>query len=280
MAVRGDLLRGLAALGPVCDARDDGQTAVDLLGGTSNGGPIFPAWKTDAPRLNVQFLWTFSIILESVCVLPQLLLLRQTTVPTVIDSFYLVTLGSYRLFYLFNWIYRGARHEHLSLVAVAFGVIQTLFYADFAWVYWSRQRVKLRNGALVDGDDWRRGWLVGKILGRAAGPPPAAPADDVEGGAAPRAGGGDDGGWGRRGISVSADDEPPMPRGRDAKKGVNGGRTEPGARPEESARILHDSDDDASELDEPVGGGRTGKTNSGAATHGVGNGAEWRDGGS
>jgi hypothetical protein len=33
-----------------------------------------------------------------VCVLPQLLLLRQTTVPTVIDSYYLLALGSYRAF--------------------------------------------------------------------------------------------------------------------------------------------------------------------------------------
>jgi hypothetical protein len=41
-----------------------------------------------------------------VCVLPQLLLLRQTTVPTVIDSYYLLALGSYRGFYILNWIHR------------------------------------------------------------------------------------------------------------------------------------------------------------------------------
>lgn len=41
-------------------------------------------------------MWVFSEILESICVVPQLLLMRQTTVPTVIDSFYLATLGTYR----------------------------------------------------------------------------------------------------------------------------------------------------------------------------------------
>ena len=46
-----------------------------------------------------EMLWTFSIILESVCVFPQLLLLRQTNVPTVLDSGYILTLGSYRAFY-------------------------------------------------------------------------------------------------------------------------------------------------------------------------------------
>ena len=145
-----------------------------------------------------------------------------------------------------------------------------MLYLDFAWVYYSRQRVKLRHGAIVDGDDFDRGWLVGKILGRAAGPPPAA---DAEGGAAPADA--TNGGWGRRGISVSADEEPPTPSGqdRDIKKpnGVKAAR-DPGARPEESARILHDSDDDdASEIDEPP-------PNRGAAPGGVGNGAEWRDG--
>src|SRR5271163_1171757 len=101
-------------------------------------------------------IYTFSIVLESVCVLPQLLLLRQTTVPTVIDSFYLLTLGSYRAFYVLNWIVRYAssdRNHFPETEAVIFGVIQTAFYVDFAWVYYTRQRVKLRNGGIVDSED-------------------------------------------------------------------------------------------------------------------------------
>ena len=47
-----------------------------------------------------------------------------------------------------------------------FGIIQTAFYLDFAWVYYSRQRIKLRNGGIVDSEDLSRGWLVGKMLGR------------------------------------------------------------------------------------------------------------------
>src|SRR2546423_14114442 len=110
-------------------------------------------------------LYTFSIILESVCVLPQLLLLRQTTVPTVIDSFYLLTLGSYRAFYILNWIVRAASKEHhFDPIAVIFGVIHTAFYIDFAWVYWTRQRVKLRGGGVVDSEDLRKGWLINKVI--------------------------------------------------------------------------------------------------------------------
>ncbi|OJJ51314.1 hypothetical protein ASPZODRAFT_12150 [Penicilliopsis zonata CBS 506.65] len=113
----------------------------------------------------LQTTWSFSIILESVCVLPQLLLLRQTTVPTVIDSYYLVTLGSYRALYILNWLVRGFGPEHFwDPVADIFGVVQTAFYVDFAWVYYSRQRVKLRNGGIVDSEDLRNSWLVNKVF--------------------------------------------------------------------------------------------------------------------
>lgn len=71
--------------------------------------------------------------------LPQLLLLRQTTVPTVIDSFYLITLGSYRAFYILNWILRLATEHHVDAIAFVFGIIQTALYIDFAWVS-KRQR--------------------------------------------------------------------------------------------------------------------------------------------
>jgi hypothetical protein len=163
----------------------------------------------------LQYLWNFSIVLESVCVLPQLLLLRQTTVPTVIDSFYLLTLGSYRGFYILNWIVRYANGEEdrPETQAVIFGVIQTALYIDFAWVYYSRQRVKLRNGGIVDSDDMGRGWLVGKILGRGRSDDSdeegAFVGDDsssAENVPTPRLVG-SKGRWGARGMSVSADDD-------------------------------------------------------------------------
>lgn len=158
----------------------------------------------------IETLWTFSIILESVCVIPQLLLLRQTTVPTVIDSFYLLTLGSYRAFYILNWIIRLASSErHFEWRAVVFGIIQTAFYVDFAWVYWTRQRVKLRNGGVVDSDDLSRGFLVSRILGRGdtnMDDEESATVDGVRGNGS--AGGPKTGGnWGPRGISVSADED-------------------------------------------------------------------------
>lgn len=150
-------------------------------------------------------LWNFSIVLESVCVVPQLLLLRQTTVPTVIDSFYLLTLGSYRAFYILNWIVRAVQHERPDWQAVIFGIIQTALYVDFAWVYWTRQRVKLRNGGIVDSDDLSRGFLVSRVLGRGD-----TAVEDEERAGTDAAGhsiaGTRKGKWGPRGVSVSAQD--------------------------------------------------------------------------
>ncbi|KAJ7113569.1 ER lumen protein retaining receptor-domain-containing protein [Mycena epipterygia] len=113
-----------------------------------------------------EVLWSFSIALESVCVIPQLILLRQTTVPTVITSRYLLALGSYRALYIPNWIWRYMVDNVVDPIAVPCGIVQTALYLDFAWVYYSRQRVKLRDGLLVDSEDFQRGWLIRWLSGK------------------------------------------------------------------------------------------------------------------
>lgn len=152
-----------------------------------------------------EILWAFSIVLESICVVPQLLLLRQTSVPTVIDSFYLVTLGAYRGLYVLNWIWRAASGDLPDAISVVFGVIQTLLYLDFAWVYWTRQRVKLRGGHVVDADDLNKGFLVNRFARQGTNSGHDDDPNDLEGGntgttsvKASR--------WGARGVSIRADD--------------------------------------------------------------------------
>jgi len=218
------------------------------------------------------FLYTFSLVLESVCVLPQLLLLRQTTVPTVIDSFYLLTLGSYRAFYILNWIVRAFHDVRKPEgIAVVFGIIQTIFYIDFAWVYYTRQRVKLRNGGVVDSEDLSRGWLLSKILGRGT-------AADEEEGINGQFGDhehtsrhvGSRKGWGARGISVSADEGLRDDNG--SKSRTTRIESDSVTRPEEAVGILGGDEDD--ESDEDFGLPNTDHATS--TPKGVGNGEEWR----
>ncbi|KAF9824577.1 hypothetical protein SFRURICE_004034 [Spodoptera frugiperda] len=52
----------------------------------------------------MEVLWTFSIYLESVAILPQLFLVSKTGEAESITSHYLFALGSYRALYLLNWV--------------------------------------------------------------------------------------------------------------------------------------------------------------------------------
>lgn len=140
-------------------------------------------------------LWVFSIILESVAILPQLSLLRHTKIPTAITSYYLLALGLYRAFYIPNWILRyfDPNDHFFEPISLTFGILQTALYIDFAWIYYRRQRVKIReNNAPLDDEDFvSGGLLLGWLFG-----------GKKSGTAGRRTGGG----WRGAGLSVSADE--------------------------------------------------------------------------
>lgn len=80
-------------------------------------------------------MWTFSIYLESVAILPQLFLVSKTGEAESITSHYLFALGSYRALYLLNWIYRYYAEDHYDLIAIVAGIVQTVLYCDFFYLY-------------------------------------------------------------------------------------------------------------------------------------------------
>lgn len=83
----------------------------------------------------MEVLWTFSIYLESVAILPQLFMISKTGEAESITSHYLFALGSYRALYLLNWIYRYYFEGFFDLIAVVAGVVQTVLYCDFFYLY-------------------------------------------------------------------------------------------------------------------------------------------------
>lgn len=256
------------------------------LGGSIVAAPLLVlmvegAWGMKRP---FEIVYAFSLGLESTAILPQLLLLRQTSVPTVLDSFYLTTLGSYRFFYLLNWIVRAATTTNITKsdptfpISVMFGLVQTALYVDFAWVYWTRQRVKLRYGGVVDGEDLGRGWVVGRLLGRGQNRSTELDEEDErfigqeEGVIRPNAPRQQSNTWGARGISVSADEGV-----LEAGQGLKGlkGLADPDA--------FEDEEDDDAVVVSPQRLGRNDQESSDddsvddAGEHGVyGGGAEWR----
>ncbi|KAL5596554.1 uncharacterized protein BROUX77_007238 [Berkeleyomyces rouxiae] len=206
-------------------------------------------------------LYDFSLILESVCILPQLLLLRQTSIPTVINSFYLLALGAYRALYVLNWCVRSLDKNDYPLnhVSVFFGIVQTILYADFFYVYYSRQRVKLRNGSIIDSDDMDRGWIINRLFG--SNIEPLAHNDEENPRSLRRNGGLTVGGaagnaqsapasrakWGARGISISADDDTLTQAAGSSHDPLNR-VVDPDAKmkdPDELALALDDDDNDS-----------------------------------
>jgi len=53
-----------------------------------------------------EILWSFSIWLEAISILPQLFMLQRTGEAETITTHYLAALGVYRALYIPNWIYR------------------------------------------------------------------------------------------------------------------------------------------------------------------------------
>ncbi|OUM70231.1 hypothetical protein PIROE2DRAFT_65753 [Piromyces sp. E2] len=82
-----------------------------------------------------EVLWAFSIYLESVAILPQLFQLQRTGEAESITSHYLFALGGYRALYIFNWIYRYFAEGVCDWIAICAGIVQTLLYSDFLYLY-------------------------------------------------------------------------------------------------------------------------------------------------
>lgn len=148
-------------------------------------------------------------------------------------------------------------------------------------MYYSRQRVKLRHGGLVDSDDLRNGWLLRRVLGDKTlvgsvddeDDEESAPALDNNGRPTPGRTGSK---WGARGISVRADDsvlEAERERqGRSGYPGQEDGVIDRALEGDQDAQLqdpddlmLDESDDDDGVLPS-------------AGVDGVKNGDEWREG--
>lgn len=88
----------------------------------------------------IELLWTFSIYLEAVAILPQLIVLQRYGEVENLTGNYVFFMGAYRALYILNWIYRAnteKNYRHHWMVYIC-GVIQTLLYADFFYYYLKR----------------------------------------------------------------------------------------------------------------------------------------------
>ncbi|XP_062094507.1 ER lumen protein-retaining receptor A-like [Humulus lupulus] len=83
-----------------------------------------------------EVFWAFSIYLEALAIVPQLVLLQRSGNVDNLTGQYVFFLGAYRGFYILNWIYRYFTEARFSRwIACISGLVQTALYADFFYYY-------------------------------------------------------------------------------------------------------------------------------------------------
>ena len=85
----------------------------------------------------MDLLWTFSIYLESIAILPQLIVLQRYREVENLTGNYVFFMGAYRFLYILNWVYRSYHEPYYQHHFVVYfcGVLQTLLYVDFFYYY-------------------------------------------------------------------------------------------------------------------------------------------------
>ena len=67
-------------------------------------------------------------------------MLQRTGEAETITTHYLFALGAYRALYIPNWIYRYFFEvpRFWDPIAVIAGIVQTILYSDFFWIYYTK----------------------------------------------------------------------------------------------------------------------------------------------
>ncbi len=82
-----------------------------------------------------EFVWSFSLWLEAIAFIPQIVMLNKIRLIENITSHYVAALGLYRFFYILNWIYRFYFDDFYCWTQILSGVLQTGLYVDFLYYY-------------------------------------------------------------------------------------------------------------------------------------------------
>lgn len=105
--------------------------------------------KAGALSYLFEVAWAFSIYLEAIAIVPQLIMTQRHKAVENITSYYMASLGAYRGLYVLNWVYRVFAEPHYrAWIPWVAGVIQTLFFADFLY-YFYVCRIKLGMKAVI-----------------------------------------------------------------------------------------------------------------------------------
>jgi ER lumen protein retaining receptor len=85
----------------------------------------------------MELMWNFSIYLEAICIVPQLIVLQRYQEVENLTANYVFFLGAYRLLYILNWVYRAYHEVYYkhNWIVYTCATIQTALYLDFFYYY-------------------------------------------------------------------------------------------------------------------------------------------------
>ncbi|KAI5180140.1 ER lumen protein retaining receptor [Nematocida sp. AWRm80] len=86
-------------------------------------------------KVFINWLWTSSIVLESVSIIPQLVLLQKAGEGESLTLHYVVFLGIYRLLYIVSWIIKWINGEEIVNILIWSSCLQTLLYSNLFVIY-------------------------------------------------------------------------------------------------------------------------------------------------
>lgn len=69
-------------------------------------------------------------------------MVSKTGSAEIITSHYLFALGIYRFFYILNWAYRYHMEGFVDWISIAAGVVQTVLYCDFFYLYITKGKTR------------------------------------------------------------------------------------------------------------------------------------------
>ncbi|KAI5298725.1 hypothetical protein KEM56_003823 [Ascosphaera pollenicola] len=101
-----------------------------------------PTHDPNIDTFKVQYLLGGSLVIAVLFpyeyTISELFMLQRTGEADTITTHYLFALGIYRALYIPNWIYRYITTGHFDPIAVTAGIIQTVLYSDFFWIYYTK----------------------------------------------------------------------------------------------------------------------------------------------
>lgn len=83
----------------------------------------------------LEICWTFSVYLEAVVIIPQLIMISRTGKAETITYLYIIPLGLYKFCYIANWIYCFYVEGYFDAIKIVAGCIQTILYFVFLYLY-------------------------------------------------------------------------------------------------------------------------------------------------